>query len=314
MAKIAIIGSGLVGRSWAISFARGGHDCWLWDATDGAAEAAVGYIGKILPDLEANGLLRGSTPDQVLGRLHIAATVQEALKGAVYAQESTPERVEIKREVYAMLDAAADPDTILASSTTALLPSSFTEDLKGRARCIVSHPINPPYVIPAVEVVPAPWTDPEVVAKTAELLKSVGHVPVVMKKELDGFLVNRLQGALLHEAFRLVADGYAGVEDIDACLRDGLALRWSFIGPFETIDLNAPGGVRDYVARYGPAFARMAEGVTPIDWTKTALDTVEAQRRERLPQDGLAARTAWRDRRLMALAAHKQQAERDIGK
>lgn len=314
MAKIAIIGSGLVGRSWAISFARGGHDCWLWDATDGAAEAAVGYIGKILPDLEANGLLRGSTPDQVLGRLHIAATVQEALKGAVYAQESTPERVEIKREVYAMLDAAADPGTILASSTTALLPSSFTEDLKGRARCIVSHPINPPYVIPAVEVVPAPWTDPEVVAKTAELLKSVGHVPVVMKKELDGFLVNRLQGALLHEAFRLVADGYAGVEDIDACLRDGLALRWSFIGPFETIDLNAPGGVRDYVARYGPAFARMAEGVTPIDWTKTALDTVEAQRRELLPQDGLAARTAWRDRRLMALAAHKQQAERDIGK
>ncbi len=313
MSKIAIIGSGLVGRSWAISFARGGHDCFLWDAEPGAAAAAIGYIGQILPDLQANDLLRGQTPDQVLARLHVAATAQDALAGAIHAQESTPERVEIKREVYAMLDALADPGTVLASSTTALLPSSFTEGLKGRARCIVAHPINPPYVIPAVEVVPAPWTAPEVVARTAALLRAVGHVPVVMQKELDGFLVNRLQGALLHEAFRLVAEGYAGVEDIDACLRDGLALRWSFIGPFETIDLNAPGGVRDYVARYGPAFARIAAGVQPIDWTGAVLDHVEAQRRDQLPATALAARTAWRDRRLMALAAHKQKASKDIG-
>jgi 3-hydroxyacyl-CoA dehydrogenase len=312
MSKIAIIGSGLVGRSWAISFARAGHDAYLWDAQQGAAETAIAYIGQILPDLQANDLLRGSTPEEVLSRLHIADTVDGALKGAIYAQESTPERVEVKREVYARLDAAADPDTILASSTTALLPSSFTEGLKGAARCIVAHPINPPYVIPAVEVVPAPWTSPEVVEKTAALLRSIGHVPVVMRKELDGFLVNRLQGALLHEAFRLVAEGYAGVEDIDACLRDGLALRWSFIGPFETIDLNAPGGVRDYVARYGPAFARIAAGVQPIDWTGEVLDKVEGQRRKLLAQEGLAARTAWRDRRLMALAAHKQKAGREI--
>ena len=314
MAKIAIIGSGLVGRSWAISFARAGHDAFLWDAEQGAAEKAIGYIETILPDLEANDLLRGSMPAEVLSRLHVAQTAEEALSGAIYAQESTPERVEIKREVYARLDAIADPDTILASSTTALLPSSFTEGLKGAGRCLVAHPINPPYVIPAVEVVPSPWTSPDVVTRTAELLRSIGHVPVVMQKELDGFLVNRLQGALLHEAFRLVAGGYARVEDIDACLRDGLALRWSFIGPFETIDLNAPGGVRDYVARYGAAFARIAAGVQPIDWTGEALDTVETQRRELLSQEGLAARTAWRDRRLMALAAHKQRAEREIGK
>ncbi len=313
MSKIAIIGSGLVGRSWAISFARGGHDAFLWDSQDGAAEAAIGYIGKILPDLEANDLLRGGTPEQVMARLHVARTAQEALDGAVYAQESTPERVEIKQQVYAMLDAAAAPETILASSTTALLPSAFTEDLAGRERCLVAHPINPPYVIPAVEVVPAPWTRPDVVEQTVFLLKSVGHTPVVMNKELDGFLVNRLQGALLHEAFRLVADGYAGVEDIDACLRDGLALRWSFIGPFETIDLNAPGGVRDYVARYGPAFARAAEGAAPIPWTGAVLDEVETQRRKRLAVDGIADRQAWRDRRLMALAAHKQKAGKDIG-
>ncbi len=313
MAKIAIIGSGLVGRSWAISFSRAGHDAFLWDSQQGAAEAAVAYIASILPDLQANDLLRGSTREEVLARLHVVNTAEEALAGAIYAQESTPERLEVKREVYARLDALADPETILASSTTALLPSSFTEGLRGAGRCIVAHPINPPYVIPAVEVVPAPWTRSEVVTQTAELLRSIGHVPVVMQKELDGFLVNRLQGALLHEAFRLVAEGYAGTADIDACLREGLALRWSFIGPFETIDLNAPGGVRDYVARYGPAFARMAEGAKPIAWEGAVLDKVEAERRAELPAAALAARQAWRDRRLMALAAHKQLASKEIG-
>jgi 3-hydroxyacyl-CoA dehydrogenase len=312
MSKIGIIGSGLVGRSWAISFARGGHDAWLWDQTDGAAEAAIGYIAKILPDLEANRLLRGSTPAEVLGRLHVATTAKQALERAIYVQESTPENLEIKCAVYRLLDELADPDTILASSTTALLPSDFTNGLPGAGRCLVAHPINPPYLIPAVEVVPAPWTRPAVVQATMSLLTSVGHVPVVMKKELDGFLVNRLQGALLHEAFRLVADGYAGTEDIDACLRDGLALRWSFMGPFETIDLNAPGGVRDYVARYGPAFAKAAEGATVRDWTGPVLDRIEAERRAKLPLAAIAARTAWRDRRLMALAAHKNQAAKDI--
>jgi 3-hydroxyacyl-CoA dehydrogenase len=313
MAKIAIIGSGLVGRSWAVSFARAGCDAFLWDSQAGAAEAAVRYIEQILPDLEANDLLRGSAPEQVLARLHLAGTVEAALDGAVYAQESTPEDLAVKRQVFARLDAAAASGTILASSTSALLPSLFSEGLKGKARCLVAHPINPPYIIPATEVVPAPWTRPDVVERTAELLRQIGHAPIVMKKELDGFLINRLQGALLHEAFRLVAEGYAGTADIDACLCEGLALRWSFIGPFETIDLNAPGGVRDYVARYGPAFARMAEGASPIPWSGAVLDQVEAERRAALPATALAARQAWRDRRLMALAAHKQKASKEIG-
>lgn len=313
MSKIAIIGAGLVGRSWAISFARGGHDAFLWDSGPGAAEAAIEYIRRILPDLQAHDLLRGASPDAVLARLHVARTAEEALEAAAYAQESTPEDLDVKREVFARLDAAAAPETIIASSTSALLPSAFTEGLKGRGRCLVAHPINPPYVIPAVEVVPAPWTARETVDQAAALLRSIGHVPVVMQKELDGFLVNRLQGALLHEAFRLVAGGFAKVEDIDACLRDGLALRWSFIGPFETIDLNAPGGVRDYVARYGPAFARMAAGAQPIEWSGEVLDRIEAQRRDLLAKDALAARTAWRDRRLMALLAHKQKAGQELG-
>jgi L-gulonate 3-dehydrogenase len=135
-----------------------------------------------------------------------------------------------------------------------------------------------------------------------------------MKKEIDGFLMNRLQGALLEECFRLLDGGYADVEDIDVGLREGLALRWSFMGPFETIDLNAPGGIRDYVARYQAAYIRLfKEMKTRADWAGPALDKAGEARREKLPASELAARQRWRDRRLMALAAHKRAASRDIG-
>src|SRR5262249_42397234 len=134
-----------------------------------------------------------------------------------------------------------------------------------------------------------------------------------MTKAMNGSPINPLQVHLAPESRRRWAEGYARTADIDACLREGLALRWSFIGPFETIDLNAPEGVRDYVARYGPAFARLAEGAKPIPWTGALLDQVEAERRAALPAAALAARPAWRDRRLMALAAHKQKAGKEIG-
>ena len=139
-------------------------------------------------------------------------------------------------------------------------------------------------------------------------MAEAGQQPIVMRREIDGFVVNRLQGALLHEAFRLVADGYAGVEDVDTCIRDGLALRWAFMGPFETIDLNAPAGVRDYAERYEGMYAEMFESMTRrVPWSGATLDRVEAQRREHLPADGLAQRQIWRDLRLMELAAHKER-------
>jgi 3-hydroxyacyl-CoA dehydrogenase len=221
--------------------------------------------------------------------------------------------VEIKRKIFARLDASAGPDTVLASSTSAILPSQFTEGLAGRARCIVVHPLNPPYLIPAAEIVPAPWTDAGVVARTADLLRGAGHAPIVMQRELDGFVMNRLQGALLEEAFRLVAEGYASVEDIDIGLREGLALRWSFMGPFETIDLNAPGGVRDYVQRYEQVYRKIADtALSRPDWQGSFLDGIESERRKRLTADKLQERQAWRDRRLMSLAAYKRQAAKNI--
>jgi 3-hydroxyacyl-CoA dehydrogenase len=313
MTKVAIVGAGFVGRAWAISFARAGHDVVLWDEQADAPGKALAYIEGVLPDLAANDLLNGGTPDQVRGRMRVEASLEAALSGADYVQENTPENVEVKRVVFARLDAAAGPGAILASSTSAILPSAFTESLKGRARCLVVHPINPPYLIPAVEVVPAPWTDPAMIERAASFLRAAGHAPIVMKRELDGFVMNRMQGALLEEAFRLVESGYASIEDVDIGIRDGLALRWSFMGPFETIDLNAPGGVRDYCQRYEQIYQRLHPStMTRANWNGPVLDVIEAERRKQLPADQLQERQAWRDRRLMALAAHKRRAAKNI--
>jgi 3-hydroxyacyl-CoA dehydrogenase len=315
MTKAAIIGSGFIGRAWAISFARAGCEVALWDQDGQAPGQALAYIERLLPDLEANDLLNGAAAREVAARIHPAPALESALQGAVHVQENTPEDVEVKRAVFARLDSAAPPDAILASSTSAILPSAFTETLKGRARCLVVHPINPPYLIPAAEVVPAPWTDPAVVARAADFLRAAGHAPIVMKREIDGFVMNRLQGALLEEAFRLVDQGYAGVEDVDVGIRDGLALRWSFMGPFETIDLNAPQGVRDYAERYQSIYSRIFPSAQwRADWAGPVMDTIEKERRNRLPADKLGERQAWRDRRLIALAAHKRWADKKIGR
>ncbi|HET6160252.1 MAG TPA: 3-hydroxyacyl-CoA dehydrogenase [Dongiaceae bacterium] len=314
MAVIAIVGAGLIGRAWAIAFARGGHEVRIYDEVAGAASRAAEFAISALPALAAEDLLGGQSISDVAARLKVADTLSDALAGAVHVQENTPEELETKKQIFAKLDQAATPDAVLASSTSALLPSRFTEGLAGRKRCLVVHPINPPYLIPAVEIVPAPWTDPAIVERTRVLMSTAGQAPIVMKREIDGFVMNRLQGALLEEAFRLVADGYASVEDVDIGLREGLALRWSFMGPFETIDLNAPLGVRDYVTRYQQIYTRLFPSMQRrVDWAGEVIETVERDRRARLPEADLQRRQTWRDRRLMALAAHKRKAAREIG-
>ena len=312
--ETAVIGTGFVGRAWAISFARSGANVRLWDQAEGAARQATQYISGVLEDLARNDLLNGQAPAVVLARISAAQTLEEALAEANHVQENTPEVLETKIEVFARLDAVARADAVLASSTSALLPSRFTEALKGRGRCLVVHPINPPYLIPAAEVVPAPWTTAETIERTRSFLIGAGHAPLVMKKELDGFIMNRMQGALLEEAFRLVADGYASVEDVDTGIREGLALRWSFMGPFETIDLNAPGGVRDYAERYQGIYENLFPQMQRrVDWTGEVMDTVEADRRKRLPAAELQQRQVWRDKQLMMLAAHKRRATKELG-
>ena len=313
MEQIALIGAGLIGQAWAIVFGRVGHEVLMFDADPATLEQARRNLVARLDDLASLGLVEDA--EAALGRVGYAATLGEALASADYVQESTPERVEVKRVIFAELDRLAAPDAILASSTSGIPASSFTEGLAGRARCLVAHPINPPFVTPLVELCPAPWTDPAVVDRTHALMLSVGQAPIRLKREVQGFVANRMQAALIGAALRMVQDDVASAEDVDIAIRDGIGLRWSFMGPFETIDLNAPGGIADYLRRYGPLYQAIEREHAPLDWGDPKLiGKVEAERRARLPADQLARRSGWRDRRLMALAAHRQAATEEIGK
>lgn len=302
--KIAVIGAGLIGRAWSIVFARAGFSVGLWDVSPAQMQAALDFIRDRLPELRAAHLLRDE-PTAVLARITPAETLEQAVEDAEHVQENGPERVKEKQDLFARLDALTPPETVLASSTSGIPASAFTEALPGRNRCLVAHPVNPPYLVPLVELCPAPWTDPSAVERTRSLMVQADRAPVTVNKEVAGFALNRLQGALLAEAVRLVDDGVISPADLDTTVKHGLGLRWSFMGPFETIDLNAPGGVPDYCARYTGLFATMQREMKPRRWTKALIEKLTAARRAELPANMLRIRQEWRDRRLMALLGHK---------
>jgi len=302
--NIAVIGAGLIGRAWAIVFARAGFTVTLWDQFAQQTAAALSFIADRLPELHAAGLLPDD-PDTVLARIQPRHSLWEAVRDVIYIQENGPERTDIKTSVFAELERAARPTAVIASSSSGIPASAFTEHLKTRHRCLIAHPVNPPYLVPLVELCPAPWTDPDAVAFTRDLMRQAGQVPATVKKEIDGFALNRLQGALLAEAFRLLADDVISPTDLDALVKHGLGLRWSFMGPLETIDLNAPGGLADYCNRYGPLYAKMQDQTRKLDWDAALVDRLHAARRAELPANMQAVRQEWRDRRLMALLAHK---------
>ena len=303
MTKVAVIGAGLIGRSWAIVFARAGFQVNLWDPFPRQTDAAMTFIADRLPEL-AQARLLADEPDAVFARITPAETLPASVQGVVHVQENGPEQVPAKQALFAELDQITPPDIVLASSTSGIPASSFTEALTHRQRCLVAHPVNPPYLVPLVELCPAPWTDADVVERTRELMHRAGQVPATVRKEMDGFALNRLQGALLAEAFRLLADDVISPTDLDALVKHGLGLRWSFMGPLETIDLNAPGGLKDYCERYGSLYARIQQQAVPLTWDAALIDRLHAARREELPLNMAPVRQEWRDQRLMALLAH----------
>ncbi|MCR9072891.1 MAG: 3-hydroxyacyl-CoA dehydrogenase [Alphaproteobacteria bacterium] len=308
----AVAGAGLIGRAWAIVFARAGHTVHLWDGSADALAAAIPLLRANLDDLEAQGLIDSAI--DVAERVRPVPTLADALDGARWMQECIAETVEAKTALFAEADRYAEPDAILASSSSSITASRYTETLDGRLRCLVAHPVNPPYLVPLVELCPAPWTDPAVIQRARQTMDAVGMVPVAVNKEVEGFVLNRLQGALLAEAFKLVADGVISTEDLDKTVKDGLGLRWSFMGPFETIDLNAPGGVADYCTRYGGIYERLqAEQAEVRAWDEDTVKRIEGERRKVLGADRLDPRQVWRDRRLMALLKHKRAANDAFG-
>ena len=299
--RIAVVGAGSIGVGWSIVFARAGHAVALQDPDPARREACVAELRARLDELAAGELL-DEPAARVAARVTVHADLAGAVEGVAHVQENAPENLDLKRELFARLDALAPADAALASSSSALTASRFAADVPGRARCLVAHPANPPHVLSIVELVPAPFTAPEVVAQVRERMAGAGMSPVLVDHEPEGFVFNRLQGALLREAYCLVRDGVASVEDVDRVVREGLGRRWAVIGPFETVDLNTRGGVEVHAQRMGPAYARMgAERGQDDPWTADLVARVVAERRALLPLEEWDDRVAWRDRMLLAL-------------
>ena len=309
---VAVVGCGLVGSAWALVFARAGWRVRLYDEEAPQLAAAEDRIAANARELVRHELLEDAP--SVLARIESRPALEDALEDVSYVQESVFENAEVKRTFYRRLDAVVGSGAVIGSSSSGIPASVFTEGLECAPRCLIAHPINPPYVIPLVEICPALWTDPAVVDRVAALMSDAGMTPVRIAREIDGFIANRLQAALLWEAFRLLEGGYASAEDIDRTISAGLGRRWAFIGPFETIDLNAPRGLADYAARLGPGFFEFVKQGEPAEpWSADVVARAHDECRTRVAESELPARQAWRDRRLMALAAHLKRARTEIG-
>jgi len=299
---VAIAGAGSIGVAFAVLFAGAGFEVRVWDAFPEAFDRARGELAARLGMLAEFGLL-AEPVKTVSARVSFRADLAAAVEGVQLVQECAPERVELKRDLFESVLTVAPVDAVLASSSSAIVPSAIAEGRPHLARrLIVAHPGNPPYLLPVIELVPSPDTDPALLERAREAYRSAGLKPVVVRREIEGFLFNRLQGAVLREAYALVRDGIATVDDIDEVVRSGLGRRWSFIGPFETVDLNTRGGVESHAEKMGPAYERMgAERGQHDPWTPDLVATVTAQRRAALPLDQWDERVRWRDEQLMRL-------------
>lgn len=301
MAKIACIGAGTVGRAWAVVFARAGYQVALFDSVIEEVERRAIPLARETLELLSSGGLLEEPVETVVGRIKRANSLAEAVAGTVYVQESVAEELAIKRDVFAAIGGAAPAEAILASSTSALPGSDFLGHIPHPERCLVAHPVNPPSLIPLVEICPTRWTAEATVAAARRMLTDAGMKPVTLRKEIDGFLVNRLQYTLVAEALHLVGEGYCSADDIDRVMTEGLALRWASIGPFEVAHLNSAQGFQGFVDRLGGMMRKMGQDArTDYDWSAELVARIHDSLAARVPLEDIPARQSWRDRRIIA--------------
>ncbi|GFY57308.1 lambda-crystallin homolog [Trichonephila inaurata madagascariensis] len=305
--KVGIVGSGFIGRGWAMLFASVGYEVKLFDVEPSKIDDALADIKIQLNILEEKGDLRGHLlASEQFSLISRCDSLKQCVEDSIHVQECVFENVDLKRKVFKEMDAFASNNVVLCSSTSCFPASSFSEDLVHKAQVIVGHPVNPPYYVPLVEVIPAPWTDPDVVTRTKSLMTDIGQRPVILKKEVPGFAVNRIQYALLDECWRIFRDGIMSVEDIDTSMHEGLGLRYAFIGPLETCHLNAD-GMLDYCNRYGQGIYKVSETFGPNPKMEGELaEKVHEEISKISPVENLVERRRWRDARLTALARMKR--------
>ena len=297
---IALLGTGTIGASWATYFLARGFSVTAWDPAPDTAERLRAFIDAAWPAMERLGLANGADP----GRVRVVADPEDAVKGAVFVQENAPEDTALKRALYRRIDEALTPDAVLASSTSGLLISELQEGLRNAARFVVGHPFNPPHLVPLVEVVGGRHTDPATVDWTLAFYNAHGKRAIRVEREVPGHIANRLQAALLREAFHLLLSGAASAADIDAAVSHGPGLRWAFMGPFLTMHLaGGEGGTRGALNHFGPGLERWwADSGTPrLD--EDAIETMSRAVNDMLDGQSIPSLAAERDTRLLALLA-----------
>jgi carnitine 3-dehydrogenase len=297
---VAVVGAGSIGASWAALVLSRGLEVVATDPAAGAEQNLRETVASRLGDLDR-------PVDQ--SRLRFTPDLAEAAAAADVVLEGGPERLEVKRTIFAELDAAARPDVLLASSSSGLLPSSF-QDVCTRhpERVLVAHPFNPPHLVPLVEIVGGRQTSDAAVGAALELFRHWGKRPIHIRRELPGHVANRLQAALWREAYHLVGEGVVSVEDIDVAISSGPGLRWALLGPFATQHLSGgPGGIAHVLEHLGPPMVDWWDDLGSPELTPelvaTLVEGVRAEFNGRTESDVMARR----DQALRTLMAIKAE-------
>lgn len=312
--KIAIIGSGLIGQNWAMIFSGAGYQSCLFDVDPAQLSKALTTAHEALQRYEQKGFLRGQGSAKVQAeRISTTSSLEECLKGAVYVQECVPENIDLKKKVFSDLDKLVADNMIVASSSSCLCASMFADGLKHRENMLVAHPINPPYFVPLVEIIPAPFTKADVTHKVRQIMEEIGQSPITLRQEALGFALNRIQYACINECWNMYKTGLLSAEDIDKVCTDGLGLRYAFIGPLETMHLNA-NGIKDYCERYAQGAVNVQKETfqqIPVLYdTETAMK-IEEEFQTSLPLDKLQERRKWRDSMLAGLSKFKSDSKKE---
>ncbi len=274
-AKIGIVGTGLIGSGWAAFYAAKGFAVNLFDVNASVRQAGRERTLAYLTLLRDHDLLDTDGHDRAVAGLAVTDDLSEAVEGTHLVQESVTERYDVKKNVFRQIDRAADPDTILASSSSGLLISELQTVMERPERSLIAHPFNPPHLVPLVELVPGKQTAPTVLAETKTLFESLGKVPVVLNQEVPGHIANRLQAAVWREAIDLVLKGVASVADVDKAIAAGPGIRWALFGPHMIFHLaGGPGGMKHFIEHVGVSFDKVWADMA--SWTSLPAETTDA--------------------------------------
>ena len=311
MNKIGICGAGLIGASWAIGFANAGYTSYVYDNNPNSVENFNKYFDDLLQDLKT--IDPNINEDKIRNNIQLNCTIEQICEDAILIQESVVEDLRVKQNLYKELDRHASKDTILASSSSYLVISKISEFVEHKNRCINAHPALPPHVVPFVEVVGSNDTSQEILNKALNLYKKANYAAILVKKETEGFVLNRLQGALLNEAVRLHEGGFASMEDIDIALKHALGIRWAFMGPFEIMDLNAPEGIKDSFSRYRTGIQNLAKQQNTVpSYSDEYLNNLDKEQRQRLAYQDRPDRIKKRNKMIALIRKLKLELGEDV--